>query len=494
MNFLNGFSTLEFRKKGFAWDTLQLGSGTALAQVVLILTMPILSRIFPIDAFGVAALFSAIVLLISSVAGLRYDLAILLPLDDAEGYCALLLNLLLALMVGLTFGLLIFLLRHQLAAWLNAPHLAGYLWFSGPAIVIFGIVNGLNYWCTRMVRYALLASSKVLSNIITVAVQLLAGFFGMTSAGFLITGNVIGRIAENSFLFRCAWTGFPKAHFKGKKLFPLMFNVAQRYRKFPIYNTWATLVNTASWMIPSFLLSFYFNTTVVGFYAAGDRVIRTPMNIIGRSIAQVFFQRGAAAFREGALGQLFLDTIRLLVRIGLLPILCLSILGKEIFSVFLGARWAEAGVYVQILALWSFVWFLTSPTSTILSIVEKQEKSLIFNLVNFATRIISLIIGGMLKSPRLALVLFAITGLLTYGGLLLWISQSAGVSWKKLIRSFNNREFFFSTALALLLLALKFIIFVDWILVLSAILAIACYYGYLLLRFKHLFHAPISLQ
>jgi len=67
------------RKAGFAKDVLKLASGTVLAQIISILSAPLLTRLFGPEAFGLAALFGSVSGIIGVVACLRYELSIMLP-------------------------------------------------------------------------------------------------------------------------------------------------------------------------------------------------------------------------------------------------------------------------------------------------------------------------------------------------------------------------------------------------------------------------------
>jgi hypothetical protein len=88
-------------------------------------------------------------------------------------------------------------------------------------------------------------------------------------------------------------------------------------------------------------------------------------------------------------------------------------------------------VYAQILSIWTFFWFISSPLSTLYSVLEKQESGLILNSIIFATRFLSLGIGGVLGNPRLALLLFSASGTLVYGYLSLAITAASGVPWRR---------------------------------------------------------------
>lgn len=93
-------------RQRFLLDTLQLGSGTALAQGITILSVPVLSRIYAPESFGIAALFGSIVIILSIISGLRYELAIILPENDSDGFALFLLHAGLSVLSGAITGLI----------------------------------------------------------------------------------------------------------------------------------------------------------------------------------------------------------------------------------------------------------------------------------------------------------------------------------------------------------------------------------------------------
>lgn len=206
-----------------------------------------------------------------------------------------------------------------------------------------------------------------------------------------------------------------------------MLEGLKRYRRFPLIDSGSALLNTASWQLPAFLLAAFFSPVVVGFYSLSFMVLQLPMSLIGSSIAQVFFQRAAEARSDGTLSHLVENVFRLLIMIGIFPILTVTIIGPDLFAVVFGENWTEAGVYAQILSVWAFVWFISSPLSTIWAVLEKQTFGMRVTTLNFVTRVASLVLGGMSGSPVVALSLFAGSGILVYGYLNVKMMLFSGV-------------------------------------------------------------------
>ena len=68
----------------FATNVLKLVTGSVFAQGLGVLVVPIVTRLFAPEAFGVVALFASITGILGVVACLRYQLAIMLPKTDED--------------------------------------------------------------------------------------------------------------------------------------------------------------------------------------------------------------------------------------------------------------------------------------------------------------------------------------------------------------------------------------------------------------------------
>ncbi len=80
-------------KNNFAKRVSLLIGATAVAQLILILSMPLLTRLYTPEDFGLLAIYSSILAVISVVASLCYESAIPLPKNDETAAHILLLTI-----------------------------------------------------------------------------------------------------------------------------------------------------------------------------------------------------------------------------------------------------------------------------------------------------------------------------------------------------------------------------------------------------------------
>jgi len=411
----------------FVENVLRLVTGSVFAQGLGIIVAPIVTRLFAPEAFGVAALFVSITSIISVVACLRYELSIMLPKTDEEAANLFSACLCFVLFISGISALIVFLIGDFIVSWLNSPELKSYLWLIPVAVFTNGVFLALNYWNSRTKHFGRLSIARVVSSITTQATKLGAGFVGFVSGGVLIGAGILGQIVSTSILSSQIWRS-NRQLFKVNIRWKKMIAGLKRYKKFPIYSTWSALLNTASHQLPAWILAFYFSPKIVGFYALGTTVLGIPMSLVGGAIAQVFFQKASESHnRTGDLPRVVKDVFNRLVSLGIYPVLLLTLIGEDVFIVVFGARWAEAGVYMQILCIWTFFQFISSPISTLFSVLEKQRAGLVFNGILLVTRAVSLIVGCMTGDVKFALFLFASTGVACYGFLCFWLISKAGV-------------------------------------------------------------------
>ena len=125
----------------------------------------------------------------------------------------------------------------------------------------------------------------------------------------------------------------------------------------------------------------------------------------------MFFQRAAERRASGEeISELVEGVLERLIWISLLPIAAIALVGPEIFSVILGGRWAEAGVYASILGGSLFVMGIATPLWALISVMERLGEGLAFQGALVAAQIASLIVGGwVLRDPRMTMLLLAAT-------------------------------------------------------------------------------------
>lgn len=461
----------------FIFNTLIVIGGTSIGALITIIATPIITRYFTPDAFGIFAVFSSFVSIISIVACMRYENAIMLPRSDDDAFNIFAACLLLAFLLSVLLIPILWFFQSEIITLFKLPSLGSYILIVPFMVFMNGVFNTFYYWNTRTKNFKRLAGARITNSVVTNGSQLGGAFLGFVTAGGLIIGIILGTFSSIVVLSVQIWKNDIPI-LKSSLGWKSMVSGLKRYRNFPIYDTSSAFLNSLSWQLPVFMLAAFFSPTIVGYYSLGLMALFFPLTLIAGSLSQNFFQKAVEAKEEGTLGRLVERVFEVLVTLGLYPIFLLTLVGANVFIVIFGPNWGEAGVYIQILSIWAFVWFVSSPLSGVFGVLEKQAYGLKQNIAIISTRFVSLLIGGLLGNPQIALGLFAGTGILMYGYMNWSIMHFAGSSLQ-FVKTTLIKNFILFIPAGTLIIFIKFLTGNNYIITFATILVLLTYYVYL---------------
>jgi O-antigen/teichoic acid export membrane protein len=462
----------------FTTNILKLASGSVIAQILGVLLLPIISRLYSPGDYGVFQLFLAISSVLAVLSCLSYQLAIMLPKKDEDSANITTLCIILVCVVSAISCGVFILLSGWVGEVLKTPDLSQYIIFLPVVVFLNGLYLVLNYWLSRRVRFGAVATAQVANSVSSKAVQIGAGI-GSASPQGLVFGLLAGYgagllvmlrgIREDLALFKNVSPGNIK-------------RLAVRYKRFPLFTSWSTVANSVSLQVAPLMLASFFSPAVVGFYGMAHMVVNMPMSLIGSATGQVFFQKASEEKnRTGSVKTVVQEVHQRLVSIGIFPILILMIIGEELFGLVLGAQWGTAGGYARILAPWLLLVFIASPLSTIFSVLEKQTIGLAFNLMVLFSRIAVLYVGGIYGDPIVALILFSFTGVIFWGWMNLYVLKISGVAFKSGLEDFL-KFFLVALAVAIPLIIVKYLSLPLYILLIVTGIVTIIYYTIVISR------------
>ena len=442
-------------KGRFARSVTVLAGGAALAQALSLTASPFLTRLYTPDNFGVLGVYASFLSLFSGIAGLRYELAIPLPEEDAEALNILVLTFFIVIFSSCLVGLGTWLFGSDIVRLANVEALEPYLWLLPLSVLMVGMYQTFNYWAVRKKTFAELAQTRLNQGLGLVTTQLGLGLFSVGPIG-LILGQVVGQAAGVGTLFRSAYT--EHAHLLKDVRGVTLLSEAKRYKQFPLYTTWAGFANTLSTQLPTLLFAALFSPAIAGFYMFANRILNAPLSLLGQAVGQVFHGDAAQARREGMLAPQTLQAFKQLIRLGVGPLILFTVAGPDIFRVVFGETWRIAGVYAQWLTPWLIIVFITSPLSTLVSVLEYQAQGLIFQLILLGVRVFVIVVGAALGGASLAVALYGGAGFIVWLGFTVWLMRLVGVPLKDWLFPLG-RELLVLAPILLGLLALKLIAF-----------------------------------
>ena len=363
--------------------------GTVAGQILQLLSTPILSRLYTPDDFGVFAVFFSVVSVGYVIGSLRYELAIALPKRDGEAINVLALALVLAVVTAVLIGAVGLVWGDDLAAAVNVPAFADYVWVVVLALVVAGWYQALNLWAVRKRDFGVVGGSSL-----TQGAGLAVGQVGLgavtTGPGGLLFGTVVSWTAGCAPLLPPLW----RRDRESLTLISLrgMRRAAARYRRFPLFGVLSGLLNRGALEAGGVALAAIYGPAVAGLFLLGRRLMVAPAVLISTSVQQVYLGESSRLLHEAPqrLVALYRQTARKLFVLSIAPTILLATVSPWAFELIFGPEWREAGVYTQILAPVFLFQVTVMPLGSTFAILERQDLQLLRDAIRMA-----MVVGGL---------------------------------------------------------------------------------------------------
>lgn len=398
------------RNSPFVQNVAVLASGTAFAQAVVVLTSPILSRLYDPTAFGILAVIIAIAAPLIEAGGLKYEAAIILAKREEDAANLVTLSGGLVLSIALIMTGALFMGRDWIAEALGEPAAAPLLFIAPGFVLIAGLHNVVAYWANRRKSYNGIASADISRSASMVLVQVLMGVLDGAAKGL-----VLGRIVGQAF-------GLVAMALNQKNQWSLILNslnfdtlksVAREHSQFPKYSMPRELLASLSASATPIFISIFLSPASAGLYWFAVRLLEAPKTMIGLAVRRVFYVTAAELHHDGEnIFPLLAKTTLYLVALAVFPTVLIILFGPDIFDVVFGSEWRRAGVYAQWLILWWMSSFCVVAATALIPILELQRATLTIEVVGLGLRMAGLSVGILLTNDVLAIALYSIAGFL----------------------------------------------------------------------------------
>jgi O-antigen/teichoic acid export membrane protein len=402
--------------------------GIVAAQGIVVLSSPILTRLYDPADLGTLSVYTAILSVLVTITCLSYELAIPLPEDETEAANTLALCLLVNLVTSLIAAVILIALAPLIVSAFDVPALGPIIWLIAVGQFAGGAAIALINWSIRDKRFTQISGSNVLQAAVLVAVQLGIGVVSATVVG-LIVADIASRLSASVAL----GTDAVRTHRRdfGQVTRRGIVEVARRYRRFPILSSPSALINTLGLQAPTLLIVALYGPDVGGQLFLAMRVAALPVTLLARSVGQVYTSEAARIARDdpGQLRGLFIRTTTSLTRAGIGPTALLAVLAPILFPFVFGDEWQQAGWFTTILAPMYLLTLATSPTGATLDVLERQDLHLVREVLRLILVGGAVVLASAIRLPAVgAVALFSVAGCFTYvfyGAVSWWAIESA---------------------------------------------------------------------
>ncbi len=326
--------------------TLSLLAGAIMTFIAL----PVLTRLYSVADFGAYGIALAIVSVLSTVANLRLDQALLVA-DEQDKKSLIFEGAVFSTGIAMISGIVIsVILNVEMAGAVATGVLANTL-----------IQSLYNYQFSAHKEY-FCAGLNIFRSAIVVAVQL--------SLPLVMQISLVNSYNLSSVIMIVAVLLYLLKH----QLYQGSWQAFKHYKDFIYANTPHALLNSFSHNLPYYVVSHFVGVQAMGFYAIVERTLRVPINLISQTLRQFFILK----FKTTDSNQSALKASVLLSLVSLPLFAIFFILPESLYLWVFGREWVGISSYFQILALGYWAIFCNPPSSAFL--IAKRNSQVLFKL------------------------------------------------------------------------------------------------------------------
>lgn len=353
-------------------------TGTASAQLLPVLIMPLLTRLYLPSEIGEYGTFMSYAAIFSAVICFRLDFSVLLPKTNKASMQGVKVSLSIALLVAVISYLAWFsfaILNRQL----DFPSFAVFVPLLSLLLATYQICI---YWMNRRGDFSKLAKSRFIQSAGISGGQL---FLAKPITGFdfgLISSTIIGVFVSVSIVAKSMVDDFKKYHISWGSFKYIL----KKYKKFPLYDLPAVVLNITSNQAQIILTSHMLDIHSAGQFFLAQKVVMSPMSVISAAVGDVFRQEALDEIKEkGVAKQAFLRSFKILASLSLPIASVFYFFSDYLFSVVFGAEWRQAGEIVSIFSPMFALRFVASPLSFIIYARDAQKLNIFGSAALFLT-------------------------------------------------------------------------------------------------------------
>lgn len=419
-------------RASFARNVGVLAGGTALAQALTVLALPVITRLYTPEDFSVMAVYAALLSMFAVVACLRFEIAIPLASDDCEAANLMVLGLIFTTFISGVVLFFVTLIPIQIARGLEKPALQTYLWILPIGVWLAGAFGCVQFWATRRKQFSDIAQTRMTQSGGAAMVQVLMGW--LTKTGPL--GLVLGQVTVNGLglikLGKVAWADM-QSHKKHIN-FASLQNSFRKYSHYPKFSSFEALANIAHIQIPIVIIAATAIGPEAGFALLAMNAASVPLGLIGGSISQVYLSRAHDELRNGNLAEFTQKITVGLIGAGVGPLAFIGILAPDLLPIVFGSQWVRAGEIVSWMTPWFVFQFLASPISMVLHVKEYQRLAMLNQACGVVLRV-GMTAWAAIYLNGYIVEIYAISGLLFYFCYFLIIMNISGLRVLDVLRS-----------------------------------------------------------
>ena len=363
-----------------ARSIMLLAGSTAMAQLIGICAMPLVTRLYTPAQIGIVSLFLSFFGFWASTLSWRYEYALLIAKDDAESHVICRLAIGLVIFMSLVGVPLLWLLQSSnfmefelLPIW--APFIAF------PILMGHGIFMVYRSWALRAGLIQHITKATIYRSGTGALSKVGLGVLGWGVLGLFIAELIAACVSMFKLLTattRHYCASKPKCIDR-----KTLFSTGKQYSKFPLLETPSAWLDSLAFVLPLPLVATLYGAEAAGWFGLARMVVSVPNSQIGGAVADVFqmeLAKAVLAHDAPRARQLFYAIMKKTALFGIVPLVGTVAFFPWLMPIIFGDNWAPAGLAAAALAPWFYAALIISPLSRALSVLQAQEFKFFYDI------------------------------------------------------------------------------------------------------------------
>ena len=407
----------------------QLTAFQAVSQAIVILSVPLVTRLYTPADIGTAGALVALLAIAGPVICLRLEQAILIERSNRMAAAATMVALLAAGAMASALSIVVLVI---FGPWLAShgfpPRTTTAIVFV--SLVLSGVCGVVAQWSLRLNHLHQFGAGRASRPAVATLLSVLFPALGFGSKPiFIVLSTMAGVLVELLINVRNK-----SGALMGTGSRRRMIATVSRHFDLVAKSSPAALLNTLSWQLPTIVLAVTLGPAAAGAYSLGIRTVHLPLTVLASALSTLLQQRYLKAIpvkRAEIIGRF----LHLSVRVVLPPTAAAMVAGPTLAGIVLGEDWAVAGEFARYLAIGIAAWFVSSPLSFVFNLHRNHEAELRSQVVILALKIVALSACLISNLNIVVACSLGLSMLLAYGYLLFEILSTTRVrvAWRKVI-------------------------------------------------------------
>ena len=375
--------------KHILWQIL----GNSAAQIIYLLSFPIITRIYSPEHFAILNIFNYSIALLTLIS-LKYEY--LVPLPKADEEAKEIIDIVFLLSLFFTFVLSIFFLASEYLIKIDytISNFNKFLVFAPLGAFILNYSIAIQNYIQRKSDYKFSGISEIINKLSYVGISIF-GYFLQSNVWVLIIAVTISPIFKIFFLrkklnIRTIITTENTNLTRIKKTFKI-------HRKPALSMSVANVLTYLTGLIPTLYVNKYFGLNTAGNFALVLSTLYLPSSIFGRAVGQVYYQQACTLIHSKRnVLVLWNLTNKKLILYGFPIYLFIFLKSDWLYPLFFGEKWQKSGGFASILAISAFLSFLSTPFDRTAYVLGINWYTPSWNLVRLITTMLVVLLSYVL--------------------------------------------------------------------------------------------------